>query len=835
MPAAPEVERNYNDGTVYPYDGTQDTATATFTSPAPTFSKSDNGATQATIGEVVNYTLTLTSPLGTLRNLTITDTLPAGLIFVTGSESLSAGITPWSTFTVSAPNDGSAPVTLTATFGDAVVSNSPITLSFSAYVANVAANQQGVLRENSATLAYTTGAGASQTLTATNSFNVSEPTLTITKSIPTLPSPADAGSQVTYQLVVANPGGAFSATAHDVVVSDPLPAVLSLDTASVTTTLAGGAAGATNASAGNTLTVNIASIPAGGSATISYTATLLSSVTPGQTILNTAGVTWQSLADETPNERTGTGGVNDYNASSSSSLTSDGYTISKAMPLTSADHTTGSNLTIGEVATFELTVTLPEGAGPSPIIVTDLLPAGLAYVSGSGALDVTGFGGAVNAADPVITSTGGSGDDIVFTFNNPITVTNNNDVSDNDFILRFQAVVVNELDNQTGRALANSATLQVGTGPTVPSNTVTAAVVEPDLNIVKSVSNTTPAINQVVTFTVDITHTAASSADALNVSWSDTLPAGLTYVPGSLFATGVAPTTLVESAAPTLTATWDSLPLGASSQITYQAQVTAATLNTSLTNDADLAWTSLPGDDPNERTGTGGVNDYSDSSQVTLTTTGPDLTLTKDDGGVGATPGGVITYTLTYANVGNGPSTNVLISETVPANTTFNLGASSLGWTCADGSPATTTCTFPIASLAAVASGSVNFALNVVNPIPAGITQVANTAFITDDGVNGPEPTPANNTDDDTTPITAAPDLTITKTDGGATSIPGGTIVYTLAYSNVGNQNATGVIITETVPTYTTLMPDLPRRVGPALAQPAPSPSATWPRVHPAV
>ncbi len=806
VPAAPEVERNYNDTTVYPYDGTQDTATATFSSPAPTFSKSDNGATQATIGEVVNYTLTLTSPLGTLRNLTITDTLPAGLIFVPGSETLSGGITAWSSFTTSAPNDGSAPVTLTATFGDAVVSSSPITLSFSAIVANVASNQIGVLRENSATLSYTTGAGATQTITATDSLNVSEPALTITKSIPTPPSPIDAGGVVTYQLVVTNPGGAFSSTAHDVVVSDPLPAVLSLNTASVSTTLAGGATGAVNNSAGNTLTVNIASIPAGGSATITYTATLQASVTPGEVILNLASVGWTSLPGGDPNERNDSGGVNDYTTSDNESLTSDGYTISKAMPLTSAAHTTGSNLTIGEVATYELTVTLPEGASPSPVTVTDLLPPGLAYVNGSGEIDLTGFGGAVNAADPVITSAGSSGDDIVFTFNNPITVTNNNDPADNDFILRFQAFVVNEAANQNGVALNNSATLQVGTGPTVTSNTVNAAVVEPELNVAKSVSDASPAINQVVTFTIDITHTAASSADAQNISWSDTLPAGLTYLPGTLAwsGTGVAPTTLIDAGAPTLTVTWDSLALGASSQITYQAQVTATALNTSLTNDVDLAWTSLPGSDSNERTGTGGVNDYNDSSQVTLTTTGPDLTLTKDDGGVSATPGGVIAYTLSYANVGNGPAANVLITETVPTNTTFNLGASSSGWTCADGSPATTTCTFPIANLPAGDSGSVTFAVTVINPLPAGETQVDNTARITDDGTNGPEPTPTNNTDDDTTPITAAPDLTIIKTDGGVTSIPGGTVVYTLTYNNVGNQNATGVNITETVPVNST-------------------------------
>ena len=46
--------------------------------------------------------------------------------------------------------------------------------------------------------------------------------------------------------------------------------------------------------------------------------------------------------------------------------------------------------------------------------------------------------------------------------------------------------------------------------------------------------------------------------------------------------------------------------------------------------------------------------------------------------------------------------------------------------------------------------------------------------------------------------------LAITKTDGGITTFPGGSIVYTLDYSNTDAIDATGVVITETVPLHTT-------------------------------
>ncbi len=65
--------------------------------------------------------------------------------------------------------------------------------------------------------------------------------------------------------------------------------------------------------------------------------------------------------------------------------------------------------------------------------------------------------------------------------------------------------------------------------------------------------------------------------------------------------------------------------------------------------------------------------------------------------------------------------------------------------------------------------------------------------------------TPDNNSDDETTPLDGAPDMTITKVDDVAdTTAPGATIIYTLTYDNVGNQDATGVVVTETVPANTT-------------------------------
>lgn len=183
----------------------------------------------------------------------------------------------------------------------------------------------------------------------------------------------------------------------------------------------------------------------------------------------------------------------------------------------------------------------------------------------------------------------------------------------------------------------------------------------------------------------------------------------------------------------------------------------------------------------------------------------PDLSLTKSDGGASVAPGGTVAYTLTYGNGGGANATGVVITETVPANTSFNAGASTAGWACSPNNNAGASCTLAIGTVTAGSTGlTATFAVTVVNPVPAGVTQIANTASIADDGTHGTDPNPGNNTGSDTTPLTGGPDLAIGKSDGGMPTLPGAVLAYTLTYANSGTRGATGVTVTETVPAHTT-------------------------------
>ena len=178
----------------------------------------------------------------------------------------------------------------------------------------------------------------------------------------------------------------------------------------------------------------------------------------------------------------------------------------------------------------------------------------------------------------------------------------------------------------------------------------------------------------------------------------------------------------------------------------------------------------------------------------------PDLSVTTDDGGVTATAGDTVVYTVTYQNHGNQDATGAYVIETVPTGSTFNLAASTSGWTNIGGNDYR----FDIGNLAVGTNGSILFAVKVDSTLPAGQTQLDDTATISDDGTNGPDPTPSDNTGNDFTPLAVAPDLTLVKSDGRSSSAPGAPVVYTLTAANNGTQDATGVVLTETLPAGTT-------------------------------
>jgi uncharacterized repeat protein (TIGR01451 family)/fimbrial isopeptide formation D2 family protein len=673
------------------------------------------------IGEIVRYRLVVRLPEGLSRDLRLRDRLPDGLTFLddgsaraafvsngAGISSVASGSIP----AIPCANDTGAAATLAVlpssavgcALGDANISasNTNDTDSYSAgtdvYIklgdlANgdndgdaefVVVELNALVDNNNTSAALRNDAGD----TRTNDFQISvagvtlatsgaaagfivEPGVTTTKSVS--PASADAGDTVTYTVTLANTAvpAARRATAFDVVMSDPLPALLENVTI-VETTTNGVVVNPVSSLSGNTLTLGAASLAPGASLTVRYSARLPASVSPGQQIVNTGTTTYTSLpgANGTAGnptgsnnsgapgaltgERTGSGGVNDYRSLDDATVTVFMPAPLKSIVATSEAHTSGGSVVIGEVVRYRLEARIAEGSSPN-VAFRDTLPAGMRYIPGSARVALASSDPGLSSStltDPAVqaspyadgnlhlltpsfalpsgavsggTGSGGafqSGDDPVFALG---TLTNSDSDSDQEFVvLEFDAVVENVASNQSGQSLANTFAVLFGGSASATSPAVAVTVAEPNLTTDKRLNFTTGAV---VTYRVVVSN--SGNATAFDAEIADTLPAGLDLNVGTIAITPAGGTADHSDAANRVRFTGLAIPPGGSVTITYEASVvtpgqqivnTATATYTSLpgANDTGSATPGAPGDPTGERTGSGGVNDYRSSASVTL-------------------------------------------------------------------------------------------------------------------------------------------------------------------------------------------------------------------------
>ncbi len=159
-------------------------------------------------------------------------------------------------------------------------------------------------------------------------------------------------------------------------------------------------------------------------------------------------------------------------------------------------------------------------------------------------------------------------------------------------------------------------------------------------------------------------------------------------------------------------------------------------------------------------------------------------------------PGNTLTYTLTISNIGQGPAESVVISDTLPANTTYVPGSISGGDSRNDSN--LPRLNWLVNTLPLSTPIIMEFAVIVNNDVVSG-TQLANTAAIT----SSQAPTPTFDTVTNTVREIFA-DARILKTVTPSTGLPGAPVTYTLIFSNSGQAAVTDVVITDIVPSSLT-------------------------------
>lgn len=285
-------------------------------------------------------------------------------------------------------------------------------------------------------------------------------------------------------------------------------------------------------------------------------------------------------------------------------------TANKALVDTDQDHTTGQNVTIGEILTYEINLAFPPGV-LSNVSVMDELDLGLAYVdcvsitpsSPDLTLLVGDFPTACASAEVEAKPPGNlepedQGRRVRFNFGDVSNASDGNET----LTIRYRAIALNIVENQQGGVLGNSARWQWDARDTLVGRAL-VTLVEPDLKISKDATSKEVGNQITVTYTLTVRHTAGSGADAYDLELADTLPPQVTYMPGTLkHVSGPPPSSLDASGAPTLRAKWDVFVRGeGASVIRYKVRGWNLPVGTNLVNRTQLEWTSLEGPIPDPR------------------------------------------------------------------------------------------------------------------------------------------------------------------------------------------------------------------------------------------
>ncbi len=806
------------------------TATATTTDPNPA---NNTSTATTTTSKRADLQITKTAPAGpvgtgdalaytlTVRNngpdaatsVVVTDVLPAGVDHMSSPGCTYASGTRTVTCTVASLANGAS---------QAFTINTTVNASSGGSIANTAT-------VSSAVTDPTPGNNSSTANTAT----VKRANLKVTKTV-TSSGPYGAGSTVAYAVTVTNGG---PDTSNNVVIGDTLPAGLTFASATPGCTFAGG-----------TVTCTVASLASGASVTRTITATV--NADAPSSVANTATVNADTV-DPDPTDNTSTATISTVKAAD--------IAVTKTGP--------AGPLGTGDAVNYTLSA---KNNGPDTaqgVVLTDVLPAGLSFVAAPGCTydgttktvtctigsiapgatvtrtvnatvttaagssitntasatattpdpDTTNNSGSatttvVKRADLQLTKTApagpvGTGDALAFTLtvkNNGPDTAGNVAVSDTlpsgvTFVGASSGctesggvvtctvaslasgatatfTVNTTVKGSAGSTIANTATVTSDTNDPTPGNNTgsssTSTVKRADLSISKAATAGPLGAGDTVTYT--LTASNAGPDTATNVVVKDVLPTGVTFVsaPGCTYAAGTR----------TVTCTVATLANGATVSRTITATVApdaASTVSNTATVSADTQ-------DPNT------ANNSSTASTTTVKRA--DLTIEKSApaGPIGA--GSALAYTLVVTNNGPDSAIGVVVTDTLPAGVVFD-SASGCSY-----DPGTRTVTCTVASLApgAVATFTVN--TRVADSPPASAT---NTATVTS---NTPDPNTADNSDDATTAFAADADLNVTKTVDDATPNPGQAITYTLTVTNNGPAKATGVAVSDVLPTGVTFV-----------------------------
>lgn len=689
-------------------DLTDNTSTNTVT----VVSDADLGIVKARVnstfvaGAQEQYTFTVTNdgPSADAPSYTITDVLPAGVTFASGTGAANCTGTTTITCTGGGISAGGPAQVTTVTVN--IPSGATGTLSNTASIAAAPGTTDPNMTNNTSTDNAPVEPNADLSIVKSHTGNLV------------------AGADETYTLTVTNNG---PSDVSSFTITDTLDFNLTYKSAT----------GATCGAVNQVVTCTGGAITSGNQAVVDVVVTVNAAATTGATITNTADIA--PPAD-----------VNDPDMSNNDSTVNNTVGVSADLAITKA-HT--GNFTAGS-DTNDFTIEITNN-GPSDATVftmTDVLPAGMTYVS------ATGTGVTCGNAGQTVTCEYGP------TISSGQTVT-------------ITLTVAVDADIAGGTTLDNSASVASATpdsnmaNNTAGPDTVTIDS-SADLAIVKTHSTPDFTAGNNESYSLAITNNGPSDVSSYTIA--DTLDPDLTYVSAS-------PDICGGSSGQTVTCTGGAIAAGDTVNVILTVSVAASVASgTDISNTASVA-TVAPTTDP--------IPGNDDSTVVTTVVDSTDLALTKAHVGT-FTAGATGDYTISVINNGpsDTPTNDITVTDTLPAGLTLD-SYTGAGWTC------TGTTAVSCSYAPALTSGATAPLLTLTAAIAAdkqgSVTNNATVSSTTDD------PNPGNDTGTDTTTIDVEADLTATKQAQGPLTA-GESVTYQFEVTNNGGpSDAANVTITD--------------------------------------
>ncbi|MBL7260522.1 DUF7507 domain-containing protein [Paractinoplanes lichenicola] len=329
----------------------------------------------------------------------------------------------------------------------------------------------------------------------------------------------------------------------------------------------------------------------------------------------------------------------------------------------------------------------------------------------------------------------------------------------------------------------------------------------PCLATTTAVSQATANVGDVLTYTVTARNDGGNPAQ-LSVL-SDDLPAGLTFVPGSIRSINGSVTTTVSDASDSDTGEYTAatrtvnvragvgagaagggtIPVGESRSFSYQARVTSAVAASTISDDATATYT----DDlaATRVTSTSNV-------VTTAVAAAADLAVAGTVASPGVVAGRRATTNLTVTNAGPSTAAATQVTATAPAGITNVTATSPQGPCTVTGS--TAVCDvgpLPVSGTATV---------TVSGDVPAAATPGAQATLTASVASGTYELNQADNATSVSATVATSADLGVTLTYAPTTPVAGGTVTYTATVTNAGPSTARTIALTDPIATGSTFV-----------------------------